>query len=213
MTDYLTVAEVLAIHADQIERYGGARGVRDQGLLEAALYRPQTGYYAGLIEQAAALWAGWHRPLSCGVCDFPKGLVGVGSSSQSVHAEDRCILQEIKPPARPRPIPRGTDQAALHRIVVHVIQFLLAFLFAEDVERVESALPEAVVRFIMDRGRQPQPSEHLPAPGMLRVFAKRVTQSLCSSNSAAPFLMNVHSLLNMWTRCCCANLVFAERHA
>ena len=56
MTDYLTVAEVLAIHADQIERYGGAQGVRDQGLLEAALYRSQTGYYAGLIEEAAALW-------------------------------------------------------------------------------------------------------------------------------------------------------------
>ena len=56
MTDYLTVAEVLAMHADQIERYGGAPGVRDQGLLEAALYRPQTGYYSYLIEEAAALW-------------------------------------------------------------------------------------------------------------------------------------------------------------
>lgn len=56
MTDYLTVAEVLAIRADQIERYGGAPGVRDQGLLEAAIYRPQTGYYADHIEEAAALW-------------------------------------------------------------------------------------------------------------------------------------------------------------
>jgi len=56
MTDYLTVAEVLAMHTDQIERYGGRHGVRDPGLLEAALYRPQTGYYAGLIEEAAALW-------------------------------------------------------------------------------------------------------------------------------------------------------------
>lgn len=56
MTDYLTMAEALAIHADQIERYGGSQGVRDHGLLEAALYRPQTGYYAGLIEEAAALW-------------------------------------------------------------------------------------------------------------------------------------------------------------
>ena len=37
MTDYPTVAEVLAMHADQIERYGGSLGVRDQGLLEAAL--------------------------------------------------------------------------------------------------------------------------------------------------------------------------------
>lgn len=56
MTDYLTMAEVLAIHADQIERYGGSQGIRDPGLLEAALYRPQTGYYADLIEEAAALW-------------------------------------------------------------------------------------------------------------------------------------------------------------
>jgi death-on-curing protein len=56
VTDYLTVAEVLAMHADQIDRYGGSHGIRDQGLLEAALYRPQTGYYADLIEEAAALW-------------------------------------------------------------------------------------------------------------------------------------------------------------
>src|SRR6201986_694189 len=55
MTDYLTVAEALAMHADQIERYGGAHGVRDPGLLEAALFRPQTGYYADVIEEAAAL--------------------------------------------------------------------------------------------------------------------------------------------------------------
>jgi death-on-curing protein len=44
------------MHADQIQRYGGSHGVRDQGLLEAALYRPQTCYYADLIEEAAALW-------------------------------------------------------------------------------------------------------------------------------------------------------------
>ena len=44
------------IHDDQIERYGGGAGVRDRGLLEAALFRPQTGYYADLIEEAAALW-------------------------------------------------------------------------------------------------------------------------------------------------------------
>ena len=56
MTDYLLLAEVLAIHADQIEQYGGSPGIRDPGLLEAALFRPQTGYYADLIEEAAALW-------------------------------------------------------------------------------------------------------------------------------------------------------------
>jgi death-on-curing protein len=56
MTDYLTLAEALAIHDDQIDRYGGSPGIRDPGLLEAALYRPQTGYYADLVEEAAALW-------------------------------------------------------------------------------------------------------------------------------------------------------------
>ena len=56
MTDYLTVVEVLAMHTDQIERYGGLDAIRDPGMLEAALFRPQTGYYASLIEEAAALW-------------------------------------------------------------------------------------------------------------------------------------------------------------
>ncbi|GAB3588684.1 type II toxin-antitoxin system death-on-curing family toxin [Acetobacter peroxydans] len=56
MTDYLTLVEVLAIHEDQIVRYGGSAGVRDAGLLEAALFRPQTGYYPDLLAEAAALW-------------------------------------------------------------------------------------------------------------------------------------------------------------
>jgi death-on-curing protein len=56
MTDYLTLIEVLDIHADQIAVFGGAEGIRDPGLIEAALYRPQTGYCADEIAQAAALW-------------------------------------------------------------------------------------------------------------------------------------------------------------
>ena len=56
MRDFLTVVDVLAIHADQIDRFGGAPGLRDAGILEAALFRPQTGYYADVIEEAAALW-------------------------------------------------------------------------------------------------------------------------------------------------------------
>lgn len=55
-TVYLTVVEVLAIHGDQVERFGGSPGVRDPGQLEAALFRPQTGYYSDVIAEAAALW-------------------------------------------------------------------------------------------------------------------------------------------------------------
>jgi death on curing protein len=52
---YLTVAEVIAIHHHQIEEYGGVHGLRDQGALESAVFRPQTGYYTDLSEEAAAL--------------------------------------------------------------------------------------------------------------------------------------------------------------
>lgn len=54
--DYLALDDVLYIHAEQLRLFGGAQGVRDHGLIESALLRPQTGYYAELIEQAAALW-------------------------------------------------------------------------------------------------------------------------------------------------------------
>lgn len=53
---YLTLDDVLELHRRQIALYSGAEGVRDLGLIESALLRPQTGYYADLIEEAAALW-------------------------------------------------------------------------------------------------------------------------------------------------------------
>ena len=39
---FLTLDEVLALHADQVERYGGEHGVRDVGLLESAIAMPQA---------------------------------------------------------------------------------------------------------------------------------------------------------------------------
>ena len=54
--DYIRVDDILIIHADQIKRYGGSEGIRDAGLLESALFRPQTGHYSTLIDEAAALW-------------------------------------------------------------------------------------------------------------------------------------------------------------
>src|ERR1700720_776001 len=52
---YLTVGEVLQIHHRQIGDYGGAHGLRDKGLLESAVFRPQIGYYNSIAEEAAAL--------------------------------------------------------------------------------------------------------------------------------------------------------------
>ena len=53
--DYLTVADVLVMHTVLMQRYSGAPGVRDPGALEAALFRPQTGYYDDIVAEAAAL--------------------------------------------------------------------------------------------------------------------------------------------------------------
>ena len=52
---YLTVGEVLQIQYHLIENYGGIHGVRDKGLLESAVFRPQTGYYNHIAEESAAL--------------------------------------------------------------------------------------------------------------------------------------------------------------
>jgi death on curing protein len=55
VTQYVATADALFFHSQLIERYGGAAGLRDAGALEAALHRPQTGYYDTLVHEAAAL--------------------------------------------------------------------------------------------------------------------------------------------------------------
>jgi death-on-curing protein len=56
---FLGFDEILGIHRDQIERYGGSPGIRDAALLRSALAMPRAGIAAGnlhvdLIEMAAA---------------------------------------------------------------------------------------------------------------------------------------------------------------
>ena len=53
---YPSVIDIVAAHDFQIAKFGGAPGLRDRGALEAAIYRPQSGYYDDLIAEAAALW-------------------------------------------------------------------------------------------------------------------------------------------------------------
>jgi death-on-curing protein len=50
-----TVAETIETHRLLIDEFGGLQGIRDMGLLESAVFRPQNGYYSGLIEEASAL--------------------------------------------------------------------------------------------------------------------------------------------------------------
>ncbi|PIQ82722.1 MAG: type II toxin-antitoxin system death-on-curing family toxin [Candidatus Omnitrophica bacterium CG11_big_fil_rev_8_21_14_0_20_64_10] len=56
---FLTLAELFETHKDQIQRYGGEDGLRDQGLLESALAQPEASFggawlHQDLFEMAAA---------------------------------------------------------------------------------------------------------------------------------------------------------------
>ena len=58
--NFLTLDEVLAIHRDQIDRYGGLDGIRDGGLLESALAMPMAQFggeflHPDLFSMAACL--------------------------------------------------------------------------------------------------------------------------------------------------------------
>jgi death-on-curing protein len=52
---YPTVAEVIETQRLLIDEFGGLHGIRDHALLESAVFRPRSGYYTGLIEEASAL--------------------------------------------------------------------------------------------------------------------------------------------------------------
>jgi len=57
---YLTLEQVILIHEDQIERYGGSHGLRDVALLESAIFRPQTTFggvnlYKSIFDKTGAM--------------------------------------------------------------------------------------------------------------------------------------------------------------
>ena len=75
---YPTVEDAIATHDFLIEEYGGNPGIRDRGALESVVFRSQSGYYNGMIEEAAALMEslGGNHPFvegnkrtAVGVCD------------------------------------------------------------------------------------------------------------------------------------------------
>jgi death on curing protein len=57
--EFLTIEEILAIHAHQIERFGGAAGLRDAGLLQSAVAQAEASFggvyvHSDLFSMAAA---------------------------------------------------------------------------------------------------------------------------------------------------------------
>ncbi len=57
---YLSLIQVLAIHDIMIKRFGGSLGIRDRGLIESAIARPNASFdgkdlYKSLFDKTAAL--------------------------------------------------------------------------------------------------------------------------------------------------------------
>ena len=57
---FLSLDEVLGIHHEEVEKFGGSHGVRDLNLLDSALQRPQSSFmgedlYSTVFDKAAAL--------------------------------------------------------------------------------------------------------------------------------------------------------------
>jgi death-on-curing protein len=49
---FLSLDDILALHDMQIERFGGAPGIRDRGLLESAVAMPQASFGGAFVHQS-----------------------------------------------------------------------------------------------------------------------------------------------------------------
>lgn len=109
MRDYLTSAEVLALHRILIQQYGGAEGLRDMGALESAVFRPQSGYYADIVEEAAALlesllinhpFIDGNKRVAFAACDVFLRINGCRLEADSAWLYDRMMLWIESPQER-----------------------------------------------------------------------------------------------------------------
>ena len=100
---FLTLDEVLGIHADQIRRYGGRPGLRDLGLLQSALAMPETTFggeflHGTVFEMAAAYL--FHLARKHPFVDGNKwtalmsALVFLGLNGQRLDAESGALYEQ-----------------------------------------------------------------------------------------------------------------------
>ncbi len=95
---YVSLIEAQFVHLSLLQRHGGAAGIREPGLLEAALSRPQIGYYSDVIEEAAALFESLainhcfvdgNKRVAFGVTDIYLRINGyrINDTSKGIYAE------------------------------------------------------------------------------------------------------------------------------
>ena len=95
--EFLRVDDVLELHRDQIERYGGDPGIRDRGLIEAAVAMPRQSFggqflHVDLFEMAAAY--AFHLAGSQAFLDGNKRVGLAVETGRSGRSWDRCEWTE-----------------------------------------------------------------------------------------------------------------------
>ncbi len=101
---FLTLDEVLGIHADQIRRYGGRPGLRDLGLLQSALAMPETPFEGeflhGTVFEMASAYT-FHLARNHPFVDgnqrtaLMSALVFLGLNSQRLDAEPEALYELV----------------------------------------------------------------------------------------------------------------------
>jgi len=106
---FLTVGDVLHIHRDQVSRYGGTGGLRDIGLLEAAVAAPAAGTREGYLHDTIASMAGAYLFHTVRNHPFVDGNKRTGVVAALVFLDMNCV--EF-----------GADEAELERLVFAVAE-------------------------------------------------------------------------------------------
>ncbi len=70
---FLTLAEVIEIHNDQIERYGGNAAIRDLGLLQSAIAQPSASFSGQWLHEDIFMMAAAYAFHICGNHPFVDG--------------------------------------------------------------------------------------------------------------------------------------------
>lgn len=120
---FLTVDEVLLIQQNQITLYGGAAGLRDRGMLEAAVAQPQATYGGEYLHPSLASMAAaylFHLVENHPFVDGNKR-AGLAASIVFLNLNDIDLPEELDGPESPR-----STLTCLEAIVLKVASGLMS---------------------------------------------------------------------------------------
>jgi len=123
---FLTLKQVLELHARQIEKFGGAEGIRDIELIQSAIAQPQQGFGGESFHKTLAEMAGaylFHLAKNHGFVDGNKRIGAVAALTfLEMNGIDTDSIDENEMEALTLAVADGTadKQAASEFFAVHI---------------------------------------------------------------------------------------------